>query len=157
MAVYRNHDLTLKIEGFDEMIKKLQKAGRDVDIEVEKCFSKCAKTVTDTLVEKARGAGLAESLVNKIEREKWHKFGVFHFSVGWKKVKPSVGNPLPDVYIVMFFNYGTPRRTTKDGENRGEIKGRRFIKKAKMSAWNKVKKIQRDFIAQTMNDLKDGK
>lgn len=146
--------MTLQLDGFEEMIKKLEKAGRNVDFEVEKCFSQCAKVMTETLIEKAEAANLDQNLIEKIEREKWHKFGKFHFAVGWEKVKRTYGSdPLPDVYKVMFYNYGTPVRTTKSGENRGEERGRGFIKKAKLASKNKVRKIQRDFLANVMKEL----
>lgn len=145
----------MKLEGFDDMIKRLEKAGKNVDFEVEKCFSECAKTMTDTLVSRAKSAKLDDDLINKIERKKWHKYGVFYFEVGWEKVARSYGGEaLPDVYKVMFYNYGTPLRATRDGQNRGKIEGRGFIKKAKLSAINKVKKIQKDFLARYVENLK---
>lgn len=152
MAGYRNHNTMLQLEGFDELITKLQQAGREVDFECEKMFSECCKVTTDTLVERARAANLDEDLLKKMIRKKWHRYNVFHFEVGWEK--PHKGKPLPDAYKVMFINYGTPYRQTRKGEDRGRIEGRGFIGKAKKSAKYKVKRLQKKFLEDVLKDLK---
>ena len=153
MATWRNRGLTLQLEGFDELVKALQKADKSIDFEVEKCFSQCCKVITDTLKEKAQQAELDADLINKITRDKRHNGNRFYFEVGWKKVAPTKSNPIPDVYKVMFYNYGTPQRTTKAGANRGEEKKHGFIKKAKLASKNKVKKLQKDFLKDALKDL----
>lgn len=142
------------------MLEALVKAGKDVDFEAEKCFSQCCKIVTEQLTTKATSAGLHPHLLSKMQREKWHKGNTFHFEVGWKKVKPSKGGPLPDTYKVMFFNYGTPsERYTKKGYYRGKenahpIGSHGFIKKAKTASANKCRKLQKQFLADALKDLK---
>lgn len=160
MSTWRNRPMTLNIEGFNELLIKLQAAGKNVDFEVEKCFSQCCKVVTEQLTEKAKSAGLDERLISKIQREKWHKGNTFYFEVGWKKAKPTYSNPIPDTYKVMFYNYGTPsNRYTKAGYYRGKesahpIGSHGFIKKAKIASQNKCKKIQREFLAAALKELK---
>lgn len=140
------------------MLETLQQAGKDIDFEAEKCFSQCCKVVTEQLKEKAANAGLDPHLMQKIVREKWHKGNTFHFEVGWKKVAKN--NPLPDTYKVMFYNYGTPSsRFTKKGYYRGKeeahpIGSHGFIKKAKIASVTKCRKIQKQFLADALKDLK---
>lgn len=153
MKTWRNRSMTFKLEGFNDLVEAIEKAGRNVDFETEKCFSQCAKVVTETLIEKAQEADLDAKLIDKITREKWHRHNIFYFSVGWEKVKATDKNPIPDVYKVMFYNYGTPNRTTKSGANRGEVKEHGFIKKAKLASRNKVRKIQRNYLKDVLKDL----
>lgn len=84
---------------------------------------------------------------------------VWSATVGWKKPKPK--DPLPDTYKVMFYNYGTPsgNRSTKKGYNRGQEsahpKGSHgFIKKAKLAAANRNKKLQKETLEKILGDLK---
>ena len=149
----------LKVEGFYELLEKIQEAGKSVDVEGRKCFEECGENLYDALYSKAQKAGLDNRLLEQIEENVIEKHNVWRWEVGWKKQKSSKTNPLPDTYKVMFYNYGTPKRTTKKGANRGEesahpVGSHGFIKKAKLAAANKNKKTQQAFLEKIIEGLK---
>nr|DAJ98109.1 MAG TPA: type I neck protein [Caudoviricetes sp.] len=146
-----NNKSMLQLKGFDEFLEALEEAGKKCDIEGRKCFEKCAENLQDELVDKAEKAKIPEKLIDEISEEIIEKPYLWRYSVGWKKSKPKK-DILPDTYKVMFMNYGTPRRKTKKGANRGEIKSRRFIKKAKLAAARKNKKVMNE----TLNNILSG-
>ena len=148
MRQFKNKSI-LQLQGFDDFIERLEKAGATMENEGRKCFEKCAENLYDELYLKAQKAGLDNRLLEQIDERFIEGGGVWYYEVGWKKQKPSATNPLPDVYKVMFYNYGTPRRTTAEGKNRGEEsahpKGSHgFIKKAKLAVRNKNRKLQEE-------------
>lgn len=161
MRQFKNKSI-LKLQGFDSFLERLQEAGKNVDYEGRKCFTKCAENLYDELYLKAEKAGLDSRLLEQIDEEMIDnaKSNIWYYEVGWKKQKPTTGNPLPDTYKVMFYNYGTPKRTTKKGYNRGEESphpegSHGFIKKAKLAAANKNKKLQKETLEKILEGLKE--
>lgn len=160
MRQFKNKTM-LTLSGFDEFLEDLEKAGASVDNEGRMCFEECAENLYDQLYTKAEQAGLAQNLLDEIT-ETFDEEGAadrWSYEVGWKKQKPSKTNPLPDTYKVMFYNYGTPKRTTKKGYNRGaeppHPKGSHgFIKKAKLAAVSKNRKIQKEALEKILGRLK---
>lgn len=175
MATFRNRSLSLELKGFDELIEKLQEAGKSVDVEGRKCFEKAAENVYDSLYEQSKKAGLPESLVEQIDERfiEIPNSNLWSYEVGWQKQKPSTAEPLPDTYKVLFYNYGTPSvRKAKEGGQRVMIDGKwvtldtergqesahpagshGFIKKAKISAANKNRKLFKDFLKDILGDV----
>lgn len=158
---WRNRSGTVQLKGFDDFLEKLQTAGASLEKEGEKCFKECTTVLYDELRTQAQNAGLAPRLVGKIREEAIMKSGanIWYYEVGWKKQKPTKSSPLPDTYKVMFYNYGTPsERFTKSGASRGKEsdhpKGSHgFIKKAKLAAASKAKKIQKETLKKIIGDL----
>jgi hypothetical protein len=138
---------TIELKGFDEFIQNLQDAGGKIDREGKACFEKCAKETEAQLIAKAKSAGLDPKLLRELKSEtiQNNSAGVWYFETGWKKGKPDA-NKISDAYKVLFYNYGTPKRTTKKGQNRGKEKTTNFIANAKRAAARKCKKVQKDFL-----------
>lgn len=169
---WRNNSSILKIEGFEELYEKCAKAGKDAEVEARKLFEQSAENMYDELYTKGKAAGLPEHLLEKIEEDMHEGNGSWRAEIGWKKSKPK--NPLPDTYKVMFYNYGTPsgnRLTRTDGQrveingqwvtlgkNRGQEpphpSGSGFIKKAKLAAARKNKKLQKETLEKILGDFK---
>lgn len=152
MRQFKNKSM-LQLKGFDEFLDALKVAGKSCDNEGRKCFEKCTENLYDELYTKAKKAGLPEHLLSEIHEDTFESPNIWYYSVGWKKEKP---NPyyLPDVYKVLFFNYGTPMRQTKEGYNRGKEKKKKFIKKAKLAAARKNKKVMNDTLNRILGELK---
>lgn len=155
MRQFKNKSL-LQLQGFEEFLERLEEAGASMETEGRKCFEKCAENLYDELYLKAQKAGLDNRLLEQLEEKfiEVENKNVWYYECGWKKQKPTATNPLPDTYKVMFYNYGTPKRTTKDGANRGEIKKHGFIKKAKLAARNRNKKLQEEAYHKIIKGLK---
>lgn len=159
MRTFSNKSI-LQLQGFDEFLEELEKAGAKMDTEGRKCFEKCAENLYDELYAKASSAGLDNRLLEQLEEEfiEVSSKNVWYYECGWKKQKPKV-NPLPDTYKVMFYNYGTPKRTTRSGANRGTesahpVGSHGFIKKAKLAVRNKNKKLQKETLNRIIGGLK---
>lgn len=157
---WRNRSMSLELKGFDELLEKLKEAGKNIDVDGRKVFENAAENMYDSLYEHSTKAGLSNRLIDKIDEEFIERTNYWHYSVGWKKQKPSKGNPIPDTYKVMFYNYGTPaERITRTGASRGQIhphpKGSHgFIKKAKLAVVQKNKKLYNDYLKSVLGDLK---
>ena len=156
-----NNKSVLNLKGFNEFAERLLEAGASLENDGRKCFDKCGENLYDELREKAEKAGLDERLLDQINEEiiELPNKNVWRYEVGWKKQKPTTGNPLPDVYKVMFYNYGTPTRTTKEGANRGKedphpVGSHGFIKKAKLAAIKRNKKYQAETLKKILEGLK---
>lgn len=169
---WRNKSASVELKGFDDFYEKLVAAGKNAEIEGRKLFEHCAENYYDELYTKGKAAGLPEHLLEQIEEEfvEVESKNVWSYSAGWKKSKPK--NPLPDTYKVMFYNYGTPSgRTTKEGGQRVQIDGKwvtlskergkeaahpsgsGFIKKAKLAAIRKNKKLMKETLNKILGDL----
>ena len=144
----------LKLTGFDEFLEKLQEAEKSSDVEGRKCFEKASDNLYDCLYDKAKAAGIDEKLLEQIDDRMIEDYGIWYYQVGWKKKKWNGKGEPPDVYKVMFANYGTPKRYTVKKYYRGEIKHRGFIKKAKLAARNKNKKLYKETLQKIIGDLK---
>lgn len=149
----------LQLKGFEEFLEKLNEAQKLTDKEIDDCWTKCSENLYDELYNKAKSAGLSNNLLEKMDEKYYRQQNVYSYEVGWKKQKPSKTNPLPDTYKVMFFNYGTPKRTTKAGYNRGEESSHPrgshgFIKKAKLAAYRKNQKFYSDTLDKILKGLK---
>lgn len=160
MRQFKNKSV-IQLTGFEQFLEALQEAGAKMENEGRKCFEKCAENVYDELYKKAEQAGLDDRLLEQIHEEyvENESANIWRYEVGWKKQKPSTSNPLPDTYKVMFYNYGTPKRVTKAGYNRGKEeahpKGSHgFIKKAKLAVANKNRKLQKETLTKILENLK---
>lgn len=160
MRQFKNKTM-LQLSGFESFLEDLQEAGAKMDVEGRKCFEKCAENLYDELYKKAEQAGLDNGLLDQIDEHfiELEDANVWSYEVGWKKQRAKKDNPLPDTYKVMFYNYGTPKRTTRLGYNRGAepahpIGSHGFIKKAKTAAANKNRKLQRQTLEKILGGLK---
>ena len=156
-----NNKSILQLQGFEDFLERLQEAGASMENEGRKCFEQCAENLYDELYSKAQKAGLDNRLLEQIDEEfiENKSANIWRYEVGWKKQKPTQGNPLPDVYKVMFYNYGTPARKTKSGASRGKedahpVGSHGFIKKAKLAVRNRNKKLQEETFKKIIEGLK---
>lgn len=160
MRQFKNKSI-LQLQGFESFLERLQEAGVAMETEGRKCFEECSENLYDELYLKAQKAGLDNRLLEQMIHEEIENpnANIWRAEVGWKKQKPTAENPLPDTYKVMFYNYGTPKRATKSGANRGQedahpVGSHGFIKKAKLAARNKNKKLQEATLEKILGELK---
>ncbi len=121
------------IHGFAEMAEMLtQLEKRGVDEVTEKLFDESCdivKNAMDTYAQQSIPADLAAKQTSfKVKRG-----NVFMFAYGFDR------NKNPDDFLkACYLNYGTPRRATEKGANRGKVEPRGFISNAKRSAAQKM-------------------
>lgn len=148
--------IKLKLDGFDELIRQLEKAGRDADGEGMKCAKECAQILDAELrkqmVETDRdtsGMNRQSSLAQRMPPPQVkNEHGLIKAEVGFKKDTYNPNNP-SDAYKAIFLNYGTPRRT-----KHGKVEGRNFVKKAQKIAKPKMKNAVEKAMDNIVKELK---
>lgn len=133
--------ITLQLEGFDELLKKIENAGVDVNNAVNACMNKSANIQESELKSQMNKKRVSSSLINRMPKPevKWSG-NVCSAKVGYIKGRYDPNN-LSDGYKAVFINYGTPR-----------IKPREFIKAAKNKARRQIKQSQQE----TLNEILEG-
>lgn len=139
--------IKLQLDGFDELLKKIEKAGGSIDAAAETCLKKSANIMEAELKTQMSKADVDAALINRMPAPTIEKEGNrITARVGYKKGAYNPNN-ISDGYKIVFLNYGTPKRT-----KHGKIKARGFIAKAKKKASPQIKKQQE----KTLNEILRG-
>lgn len=149
--------IKLKLDGFDELIKKIEKANGNVDEIVTDCMKKSADIMEAELKSQMQDANVSKKLIDKmpppvIEND----YGEITARVGYKKGAYDPNNPSVG-YKVVFMNYGTPYRTKhgkiKDISEGGKKLKLGFIARAHAKAKPKIKKQQKNALEESLKGL----
>lgn len=135
--------IQLNIEGFDELLKKIEQAGGSINGAVDKCMQQSAQIQKKELEAQMQKKKISTSLINRMPDPEIEWNGnVCTVRVGYKK---GAYNPkdLSDGYEAIFINYGTPK-----------ISPRNFIQSAKNKARPQIKKLQEQTLNEILEDLK---
>ena len=138
-----------------KMLEKINKANVNVDRAAYGAATAGARAYDAALRTTCEMADVPDSVTNHIETEITQKGNRTTAIVGWRlqnynPAAPSAG------FKAIFLNYGAPSsgtRTTTKGANRGAIKGRGFIGKAKKMSKNEIKQAQEDFLHEVIKGL----
>lgn len=140
--------ISLKLEGFNDMMRKIQKAEGNIKPATEKCLKVSANVIDAELKAQMTTANVPAHLVAEMPApviENDH--GLITAKVGYRKGPYNPRN-LTTGYKVLFLNYGTPNR-----KMHGKVKARGFIQKAKRSAKPKIKKEQEAALKEILKGL----
>ena len=141
--------IKLKLDGFNELIKEVEKASGNVDSATKKCVEKGAGILQDELKSKMQTTGVDSGLISRMPApEVESDYGLYTARVGYKKGAYNPKN-LSDGYKAVFLNYGTPSR-----KKHGQVKARKFISKAKSAARRKIKSDQEKTFKEILRGLK---
>lgn len=127
----RKSYISLNLEGFDDLLKKIEEAGGSINGAVDSCMKQSAQIQQKELKAQMRKSKVSDSLIGRMPPPEIEWNGnACTARVGYKK---GSYNPekLTDGYKAVFINYGTPR-----------ISPREFIKAAKKKAKPQIKKEQ---------------
>ena len=147
--------IKLKLEGFDDLLKEIEKAGGKIDNSVKSCMNKSAMIMQNELKDEMQKSNVDIGLINRMPPpEIENDYGRITARVGYRKGEYNQDN-LSDGYKVVFANYGTPYRK-KHGKivdigAGGKIK-LGFIIRAKNKANRKIKVEQE----KTLQDILKG-
>lgn len=148
--------IKINLKGFDKMLENIKAAGGDVDGAAQRALTASAKIVENELRSEASAKGVPSDVTSEIRTHTSKGGDRYEAEVGWNLEgysprKPSAG------YKAIFLNYGTVRRKTRKGYNRGAIhkptRAQQFIYAAKKKAGPKVKKAQQTIMERVMRDL----
>lgn len=141
--------IKLKLEGFDDLLSQIEKAGGTIDGAAKQCLQKSADIMHDELKKQMTAANVDSDLINRMPPPEIESEGNRQTArVGYKKGNYDPNNP-SDGYKVVFANYGTPRRS-----KHGQQPAKRFIEKAKKKANSKIKKEQKETLDKILGGLK---
>lgn len=141
--------IKLKLEGFDDLLSKIEKAGGTIDGATKQCLQTSAQIMHDEFKKQMTAANVDSDLINRMPSPEVESKGNRHTArVGYKKGAYDPNNP-SDGYKVVFANYGTPRRS-----KHGQQPEKRFIEKAKKKAKAKIKKSQQQTFDEILGGLK---
>lgn len=146
----------IKIQGFEKMLEQVQEAGRDVDTAAAQAIRESASIVEAELKASCAASDVPDSITREIRKKVTASNGTYSAEVGWELGAYNPKDPSAG-YKAIFLNYGTVRRQTARGKNRGAIKKKpptaQFIAKAKSSAKRKVRKAQQRVIDKVKGDI----
>lgn len=149
--------IKLNLKGFEKMLADIQAAGKDVDAAAAQAIKESARVVDSELHTEAAASNVPDDITEQITTQTTQSADTYSASVGWKLGTYNPQNPSAG-YKAIFLNYGTVRRQTRRGYNRGAIQKRavnqQFIYRAKQRAAPKVRKIQREILRKALGDLK---
>lgn len=135
--------IQLNIEGFDELLKKIEDAGGSINGAVDTCMKKSAQVQQKELKTAMQRKKVSNALIDRMPQPEIEWNGnACTARVGYHKGSYDPKD-LSDGYEAVFINYGTPR-----------IKPRNFIKAAKNKARPQIKKLQEQTLNEILEDLK---
>lgn len=139
--------IKLNLEGFDELLKKIEKAGGNTKSATMACMDKSAQIMQNELKTQMRNSEAPKKLIDAMpDPTVKNDYGLITAEVGYKKGTFDPNN-LSDGYKVVFLNYGTPYR-----KKHGKERARGFIQRAKSKAKPKIKAEQE----KTLKDILKG-
>lgn len=138
------------IHGFEEMLEVLTAMEKQGVNEVtSRTFDKCCSVIKESM-DKFVYAAVPAELANKQTEFKSVSGNRFMYAYGFNKTKD------PDAFLkACYLNYGTPRRKTKRGYNRGKIEARYFISNGKRAAARRLKILQKHMMKEIVEGIKD--
>lgn len=149
--------IKLNLKGFEKMLAAVQDANRNVDQLAKRATEESARIVEQELREQCQEAGVPDDITREIKTTtSTQGDGRYSAQVGWRLGNYDPRNPSAG-FKAIFINYGTVRRQTRRGENRGEIRKRarsqQFIYAARKKAQTKVKKLQKQMLEEITGGL----
>lgn len=142
--------------GFKELLERIHEAGGDAEAATWKAAKKGASEMYKELKSEAEASGVPSDLTAwpklSFQAEKTDSGNRYACKVGWKIGAYDPKNP-SDEHKVIFFNYGTPKRYTRDSSYRGYMDAAGFIGRAKKKARKNVKKAQEEALQEILKGL----
>ena len=146
--------IKLQLDGFDELLKEIQKAEGNVQSATVHTMRKSADIMQNTLKAEMLKSNVDTRLINSMPASKiQNDYGLITARVGWEKGAYDPKNP-SDAYKVIFMNYGTPNRTQHGKIQQGGKVKLGFIKRAKNKAKKSIKAQQEETLKEILKGLK---
>lgn len=145
--------IKLNFKGFEKLLESIQEAGGNLDNSAQRAIREAAKITENELRAEATASGIPSDITSKIRSSIRKDGDTYEAEVGWEMGTYNPRDPSPG-HLAVFLNYGTVRRVTKKGYNRGQLKGRQFITRAKRKARPKVKALQKEIFEKALEGLK---
>ena len=140
--------IKVSISGFDDLLKKIEKANGNMEKAAMQCVKQSAEIMQNELKTAMNKTGVDSDLINRMPNYTIENKGSrVTARVGYPETSYNPNN-LSDYHKAIFANYGTPFR-----KKHGQEKARRFITKAKRAAKPKIKAQQEKTLNDILKDL----
>lgn len=150
----------LTLNGFDDYIKKLRKAGADVQKVTEEAILKSGAVFNSNLTAQIKKEYRLTAETKEAMLEDMKKPEIVYSSdrivIGEAGIK--IGNKidpkdLSGGFIALFNEYGTIQRKTKQGERRGYLEELEFTRRAIKKSAPKIRKLQKGILEKALKEL----
>lgn len=144
--------IKLELKGFDKLLEDIQEAGGNIERATEKALLNGANLLTNDFRNGAVNRGLeVDRLITP--QVKWANNRA-SVEAGFKLGEYDEKNP-NSAYIALFTEYGTIKRKTKAGANRGKITQNPFIRPTREKDAAKVRRFQKEALEEILKGLKE--
>ena len=148
----RSHGITFAYDN-KRLLKTLAKYQGDVIAKTEECVEKSARIYESelrSLASQHLDSDIVSDITVSFEKNEF-EMGT---RIGWTKNEEFNPDHVTNVYKAIFANYGTPKRFTKAGAERGSIDSTGFLKQAKENVKDTIHKLQKDIIKQANKEAR---
>lgn len=143
--------LKLTLKGFEDMLEEIQSAGGEIKPATERALQSSANLVTAKIRSGAEARNLStEGIINPTVKWSGNRAMV---EVGYELGEYNSRNPSAG-YIALFMEYGTAKRNTKSGANRGKETANPFIRPAVTEGKKEIVKAQKTALQRVLKGLK---
>lgn len=153
--------LKLTLNGFDEYLLDLKKAGAEIDKAATNALEKSGDMLNQAIAESVRSSGMSDDTIRAMNRSLMkptiHKdyeggsVSKIVCEVGFTKGDYNPDN-LSGGYIALFNEFGTKERETSSGASRGSLEEKSFIRRAIRKSSAKIKKIQKETLEEALRE-----
>lgn len=141
--------ITLKIDGFEKLLKDIEAAGGSINSAAESCLRQSAQIVQTDMKNAMRSKDIDSGIISRMPQPKIEVVGnLYSAEVGYDKGNYNPKN-LSDGYKALFLNVGTPHR-----KKHGKETARGYITLAKETSKKKLKKAQQKALEKILSRLK---
>lgn len=148
----------LTLKGFDSYLRKLEKAGGNVQKVSEKALLKSAEVFHAGLEKNVKASPMSEATKDAMNKDMIPPRIVYssdYFVVAETGFRMGTYNPkdLSGGFIAQFNEYGTVRRKTRKGKNRGSLEEMEFTRRTHKQVDRKIRKLQEEVINEALKEL----
>lgn len=149
----------LQLKGFDSYIKELRKAGANVQKVTEKALLESAELFNSELVKQTDASPMSQKTKDRMKKD-LIKSAITHSSeqlvvaeAGYRIGDTLDSKDLSGGFIALFNEYGTVRRRTRRGVNRGSLEAMEFTKRTHRRIDSKIRKKQEGILQEALKEL----
>ena len=141
----------LTLKGFDLLLDQINEAGGSIESATERALESSAQLVTQEIRTGAQQRNLdTDSLINPKPKWSGNRCSV---EVGFELGAYDSKNP-SNGYLALFKEYGTAKRSTSKGANRGKVTADPFIRPAITDNKKAIHKAQETALERILKGLK---
>ena len=147
----------LTLKGFDDYISKLRKADASVQKVSEKILLDSARMYHGELISQVNASPMSQETKDAMMDdiiEPWIRYSSDYIVVAETGFRIGKLNPknLSGGYIALFNEYGTGKRKTRNGKNRGSLEEMEFTRRAHKIVDPRIRKTQKKMLEEALKE-----